>query len=120
MLSLIQRYINYIHVLVNILNLNYIGFSDVEAWKELYKRTQGELTKLQEKLLDVDAEHKEKLLQMESRHTNEIEKYQQDIFVLQSKIKNAAASKEVNSSSDAKTLNLVKQIGELESLLAGR
>ena len=98
---------------------------DVDAWRELYRRTQQELAQVQEQLLRAqDEQEGEQLLletgrrtqieQVKTDHHEEIQGYKQEIYVLESRVKSAAMSDPGTQAGE-----LVKQIQQLETLLAG-
>ena len=92
----------------------------MEAWKELYRRTQDELRQVQEQLQETQRAHKERVSTMKTAHSQELHKYKQDVYVLQSRVKNVGNAAGGGGDADSRVDHLNKQVAELETLLSGQ
>ena len=65
--------------------------------------------------------HKERISTLKAAHSQELHKYKQDVYVLQSRVKSAgsAAAGAAAGDTDSRVEQLNKQIAELENLLSG-
>ena len=77
------------------------------------------MRQVQEQLQETQRAHKERISTLKTAHSQELHKYKQDVYVLQSRVKsagNVAAGGDENSRVEL----LNKQVAELENLLSGQ
>lgn len=75
---------------------------------------------VQEQLQETQRAHKERITTLKAAHSQELHKYKQDVYVLQSRVKSAGhVTGAVAGDPDSRVEQLNKQIAELENLLSG-